>query len=171
MMDVGMKRTLSDIGHFIGEDFGQTHAAVARILTHGRAERSRGADSFSKLLEAYQFYKEAIDFAFSAGGKGKVTSVNAITQSVAAMAWYTRDRSRIAEFMQCLRTGNVNGRDDNAAIRLRELFIKGSTTGASIRVEQFRKTVSALDHFLNRNSATKLYGRDADIFPYPKMEA
>lgn len=173
MMDVGQKRTINDIAHFVGEDFNSPRAAVVRIMVAGSPQSAgRARDTFSQLLEAHQFYQEAIDFAFAAGGRAKHKGINAVTQSVAAMAWYTKDRDRIAEFMDCLRTGNIKSADDMAAIRLREVILKPSNgCGTSIRQDQFRKTVSALEHFLNRKGASKLYGRDADIFPYPKMEA
>lgn len=172
MMDIGQKRTINDIAHFVGEDFNGPRAAVVRIMLSKAVSGRHAGFTFSRLLEAYQFYQEAIDFAFSIGGKSKCKGINAVTQSVAAMAWYTKDRDRIAEFMEALRTGCIKSADDDmAVIRLREVMLKPANAGGLlVRQDQFRKTVSALDHFLNRKGAMKLYGRDPDIFPYPQME-
>lgn len=172
MMDSGLNRSIEDISHFVGAELNSPCAAVAKIMHFGRpVTGAKQAMSFDSLYEVYQFHKEAIDFAVNASNAAKVTGINAITRSVVAQAWYTKDRSRLIDFQHCLKTGIPGDPGDVAAIRLRDLFLKGGGTGDNgIRLELFLKTKSALEHFLDRRPVTRLYGTDRDIFPYPKAD-
>ena len=169
MMDVGLTRTFQDIAHFVGKDLDSPSAAIAKIMKFGYpANSSKTALSFETVYGVYQQHKDAIDFAILATNAAKVTGVNAITRSVVAMAWYTQDRKRLSEFLECLKTGVTNGKGDTAALRLRDLFMKGGlSVGGSQRIEMFHKTKSALEHFLSRKPISKLYGTDKNLFPYP----
>jgi hypothetical protein len=174
MMDVGRNRTIQDISHFIGSDFDSPCAAIAKIMRFGKPlAGGRGAMSFETLYGIYEYYREAIDFSILLTKGVKVSGVNAITRSAVAMAWYTQDHDRLAEFMQCLKTGVVNGKADIAAAKLRDLFMKGNLNGGGSvgRLEIFAKTKSALEHFLAYRPVSKLYGTDKDIFIYPRLEA
>lgn len=174
MMDVGLNRTFQDIAHFVGADFDSPCSAIAKIMRFGKpAGGAKSSMSFELVLSVYQHHKQAIDFAINATNGTKVTGVNAITRSVVAMAWYTQDHDRLIEFMQCLKTGIINGAGDTAAAKLRDLFMKTSIQGAggTGRQEVFMKAKTALEHFLARNPVSKLYGTEKDIFPYPRFEA
>lgn len=170
MMDVGLNRTIEDISHFIGADLDSPCAAIAKILLFGKAY-IRVPVSFETIYDTYLYYKDAVDFAVNTTKGVKVSGVNAITRSVVAMAWYTQDRVRLIEFMECIHTGVINGKGDMAAAKLRDLFMKRGVSGGSSRVELFEKTKTALEHFLARNPISKLYGTEKEVFPYPKFEA
>ena len=170
MMDVGQKRTISDIANFVGSELNSPHAAVVKILlARGVKVNSCTNYSFSQLMDGYEFYKDAVDFAFDAGGTAKRVGVNALTRAVAAMAWYTRDKDRIASFLQCVGKGDVTESSDLAATRLREFFLKTSIGSSKMRAESFNKAKTALDWFLLGKSPSKLYGSELDIFPYPHV--
>ena len=166
MMDVGQKRTISDIATFVGIDFNSPRASVVKILINATPSTTQ-APSFQQLCDNHDLYKDAIDFVFQVTNNAKTTGINAITKAVAAMAWYTKDKNRIAEFLECVRTGDATSKQDSAAIRLREVFLKTTGGGHAVRWEQFNKTKSALDLFLKKTSASRLYGTEKNIFPYP----
>lgn len=171
LMDNGLKRSVEDIAHFLGASIDTPRASVAKLLLLGRPSSDSGL-TFDVLYDAYRFYAESIEFVFEIGG-GKLTGLNSITRSVAAMAWYSQDRVRIGEFFQCIRTGVAQSDGDTAAIRLRDLLLKGKTYGGGgslARAELFNKTKSALSLFLKHRPASKLYGTEQNLFPYPRFD-
>jgi hypothetical protein len=173
MMDVGLNRTFQDIAHFVGKDLDSPCAAIAKIMKYGYpANGSKSSLSFETVYGVYEHHKNAIDFAIATTNNVKVTGINAITRSVVAMAWYSQNHERLLEFMNCLKTGVINGKGDIAAAKLRDLFMKGGlSVGGSQRLEMFQKTKSALEHFIDRKPVSKIYGTDRNVFPYPRFES
>lgn len=165
IMDRGVQRTLADVSLFLGHDFDTRRAAVARLMLYGPTAAQTGK-SFDELFEAYQQHRSVIDFV--CGGRKKTAGVNAPMLAVCAKAAYSHDRARILRFIDIMETGMIRGEHESAAIRLRDFArsLRGGQ-GASQRTETYRRTMSALSHFLKGAPMTKLYGTTADLFPVP----
>ncbi len=165
-MDVGLKRTIADIAHFLGEELGSRQAAIARLLKWGPA--STDTRSFSATLDAYIEHDEPIDWVCKMCPRA--SGFSAAVLAVIVRAWYSRDRKRIAEFIEVMKTGVASGNEDVAAIRLRD-FCRSlkSSGGRAMVIETYQRTQSALDYFLRRKPITKLYGTDKELFSLPKV--
>lgn len=165
-MDVGLRRSISDVSHFLGVDLARRQAALARILKFGIEDDA--SRSFSELFDAYVEHQEAIDFA------GHIVSsreagINSATLSVIAMAWYTADRAELSRFVRILSSGVAEQPRDATIIKLRDFCrsLKGGY-GTVLRIESFRKTQSALSAYLNNKTLTKVYGVSRQVFSAPK---
>jgi hypothetical protein len=80
---------------------------------------------------------------------------------------------RLHEFCQVVVHGipvSPNGADDIAAIVFRNLVMTTSGKGRQKEMELYRKGQTAIDHFMNRNKVTRLYGTDVDMYPFPEPE-
>lgn len=163
-MDVGVKRTIADIAHFVGSDFGSREAAIAKAIVFGVAKPA--PKSFATLFDAYTAHQQPIDWLCAVSPKA--SGFSAPVLAVIARAWYSRDRARLAEFIEVLRTGIVNSPDDSSAIRLRDYCRSlKSAGGSTAAVECYQRAESALDHFLRRRPMSKLYGTERELFPLP----
>lgn len=163
-MDMGRKRTITDIAHFVGEDFSNRKASVARVLQWG--PRHAQVKSFDELFSAYQRHAEVIDFVCDS--VKRISGVNVVVLAICAKAAYTCDRVKILRFLEVLRTGLVDGDHESVAIRLRDFLrsLRSSVTGDT-REEVYNKTMSALGHFLDGKPVTRIFGTTTDLFPTP----
>lgn len=164
-MDIGLKRTIDDVSHFLGHDMNRRQATIARIMAYGvDDDESR---SFAELYAAYLQYEEAIDFVSEKSRSHRV-GFNSPVLSVIASAWYTQDHDELARFLDILGSGVSSEPRDSAIIRLRD-FCNGlrGGLGKSIRAETYRKTQAALDSYLNNRTMTKIYGVAKPIYTAP----
>jgi hypothetical protein len=165
VMDVGLKRTLNDIAHFIGADVNTMAAGIARIVEFGVKDGS--AKSFSVLLDAYQKHRDAVDFVLSVMPM-KQLGFSTTLGAVLARATYTQDKARLARFVEVLKTGTSDGPHEAGAIRVRDFSrsLRGAHS-AALRVELYQKAQSGLAHFLKGTPVTKLYGSEDELFMVP----
>jgi hypothetical protein len=162
-MDVGAKRSISDIAHFVGENIETRRAAIARIIEFG-IDSYATQRSFSQLFDAYQNHVDAIEYVCALTG-GKNAGITAVTLAVCAMASYTVETSKIERFIQVMKSGLADGLSESSAIRLRDIARdKGGRNDTLARREMYRKANSALLHFVEGRSITKLYGIDEDVW-------
>lgn len=161
VMDVGLRRTINDVAHFLGSDMSGRKAAIVRILEWG--PRDKEQRSFDELWEAYIRHSEVLDWLESLSVP-KVAGLSAIVLAVCARAAYTEDRERIARFIEVLKTGVAEGAAEASAIKVRDLARK-VPVGPEGRMEFYAKAQSGLKMFLDGVSATKIYGFTKEIFP------
>lgn len=164
MMDMGLRRTLADVGGFLGAEFTGKRAAVSKALVFGVGDqRSR---SFDEVFGAYQQHQDVIDFV--CGHAKKAVGFSAATLAVVAAAAYTEDRTRLARFLDVMHTGVSAGPHESAAIKLRDHCseVRGAGSG-TLRLMIFQKSKSALRSFLDGVPMSKLYGTADDLFPLP----
>ncbi len=165
VMDVGLKRTISDIGHFLGNQFGSRESAIAKIVAIGPGNSE--PKSFAFLFEAYQRHQHAIDTLCAASPKA--VGFSAAVMAVMVRAWYSQDEARILEFVEVMKSGIVQGPEDTAAIRLRDHCRSLKSAGGwSVSIDTYRRAQSALDAFLRRKPMSKLYGTERELFPLPE---
>ena len=165
-MDIGLRRNISDVAHFIGEDFKSRTAAITRILAFGLAPTGR---SFDELFDAYLLHKEVVDFVLN--GRPKAVCFSAPVLAVCARAAYTQDRQKILRFLEILQTGVVVDLSESAAIRLRDFLRGRSSAGTLAQRESYRKTQSSLTAFLKGIPLAKIYGTTDEVFPIPGESA
>lgn len=165
-MDVGLKRSFADIAHFVGKDFSNKIGSMARIIEIGVDDQR--ILLFDELYRYYEKHQEVIDWVNSLPlSKAHRVGNGAVPMAVCARAAYTRDRDRIAEFVEIMQTGVAKGAPDSAATRLRDFFRSNPGSGANARKVNYHRTQSALDYFLRYQPMTKLYGTDKELFPIP----
>jgi hypothetical protein len=165
VMDVGLRRTLSDIAHFVGSDFDSKEAATARVLEFGPGDSARR--SFSELFDAYEKHQIAIEWVLQRSSR--TVGFSASSLAVYARASYHNDLYRIEEFMDVIKSGIVTSDADSAAIRLRDYCRATKGAGSSQgRIQLYQRTESALHAFLRRKPMTKLYGTEKELFPLDK---
>jgi hypothetical protein len=114
VMDIGRKRTVSDIAAFDDESVNPNQAAVARAIMNG-GFYSRVNISEREILHVYRGFKDGINFAM----EGLPGSRSAVVRAVIAIAYKTEDRMKLARFMDAVRTGQISNETENAAILLR----------------------------------------------------
>lgn len=166
-MDMGLRRSIEDVGQFVGVEFKSRKAAIARIVAFGPADTQ--SRSFTELFDAYQAHADAIDFAEAVSPRQAGFSAAAV--AVLASAAYTQNRDRIARFAEVVRTGVGDGEYESAAIRFRDFArsLRGASS-VDLRLETFRKCQSALYHFLHGKPMSKLYGTVETLFPVPAVD-
>lgn len=167
VMDIGAKRSINDVAHFLQLDVDQRRIAVARAVESGLELRPQ-TRSFAYLYDVYLFHQEAVEFAVGLV-KAKKRGMAAPVISVLAKAWYTKDRSRLQEFARIFLSGEIAGPEDTAALRLRDAAQKLGA-GYSQRLDLYQKTMTALDAFLKRQPLQKIYASTRDLFPSPTMD-
>lgn len=166
VVDGGANRSFRDRTMVAGTDVTPEHGAVARVIVMGPSWY--GMVPYSVTVNMITKHREAIDFALSLKDKKYRTAAPIL--AVVARAWYTKDRTRLAEFMRAYNTGEAQSPADWAATRLRETILLGKTKGRHATNERegiYYKAESAVDLFLRRFPATKLYGVKDELFPVP----
>ncbi len=161
-MDVGLKRSVSDIAHFLDVDIDNRRAALAKIMKWGIEEKA--THSFAEVYEAYVENEEAICFVIERT-QSKVTGLNASTLSVVALAYRSRNRDDLARFLEVLVTGVTKEPRDQTVIRLRDFCrsLRGAAT-KEVRIDIHKRTTAALEAFLSGKALTKLYGTKRNVF-------
>ena len=166
VVDSGASRSFIDRVFASGADVSKEHAAIARIIELGAGETRRA--SYLETMGFINKHREALDWVVGLGGSKKGRRP-ASMMAVVARAWYTRDRARLAQFVEVFSTGAANSPADWAAIRLRDFLMSGkfAPKGATARMATYQKSESAIDMFLRGVPATKLYGTRDELFPVP----
>lgn len=164
-MDAGVTRTITDIAHFLGEEaMNSRKAAVAKAIAFGIGDGKRR--SFQETFDAYREHRDAIDFACNL--PQKVAGLSAPLLTPCARAWYSRDRVKVARFIEVFRTGIPDGPHESAAMKIRDFYMRrGRLHSKEVRVELYKKTEAALVSFLSEIPMTKVYGMESEQFPVP----
>lgn len=162
-MDQGVRRTVSDIAHFLNNEFDTRRSALARMIAFGPLDNS--ARSFSELFLIYQEHAEAIDFVIE-NSPGHAVGFSAAVLSPCARAWYSQNREKIKRFLEIMKSGIIENESEIAAIRLRD-FCRNLKSASSTKTKEeiYRKTESALINFFNGIPISKLYGFAEEQFP------
>jgi hypothetical protein len=164
IMDQGLRRTISDVSHFVGVDLSSREASVVRVVKFGPSDVA--TRSFAELFDLYMTHREMITWV--CGISPRRAGFSASTLAVMVRAAYTRDIKRIDRFAEVLRTGVVESECDTAAIRLRDYCARQRGGGGmSLRVDIYRRSQSALHSFLQHKPMSKLYGTESEFFPLP----
>jgi len=164
VMDLGLKRTISDISLFVGREVTSRQAAIAKVLVWGPGQIP--SKSFAEIWDAYSQHKDVIDTALK--GAPKRAGFSAPVLAACARALYTQDHQRIMRFLEIIDTGMVEGPHESAAIRLRDYCMSmRSTASADARVQTFEKANAALENFLRGQPMSKLYGTSKCPFEIP----
>lgn len=165
-MDVGIKRTMTDLSNFLGTDMGRKESAIAKILEFG-VEDSQ-PHSYVELYEAYVRNEEAINFACS-NTKSRVTGLNSAVLAVIAAAWYTENREDLLSFIRIMETGIASEPRDATVIRFRDICRTTNYGGGKVsRLNAWQKAQAALSMYLKGQSASRLYGIAKPVFKLPK---
>jgi hypothetical protein len=163
VIDVGIRRTVTDIAHFLGEDMDARAAAVTRVIAFNPGDAEQR--SFSEIFEKYQQHSEIIDFATGLCPKRSGVSAT-ILATCARAAANTVDRQQISRFVEVLVDGVTADDSESSAIRLRDFSrVLRNGGGRAGKVELYQKAQTALFHFLRRCPIAKLYATQTEIFP------
>lgn len=105
-------------------------------------------------------------------GKARRGVLPAMVCGAVARAWYHCPRERLSDFMAVMTTGVVQGAGDETAIVLRDFLLGNKTSYGEVgRVGIYRKAQRAIRAFVDRETLTKLYATDDDLFPLPGEDA
>ena len=166
MLDIGMKRTLSDVAKFMGADMNTTQAAIAKILIKG--PRGSRFISFSESFDTYVDHAEAINWVIERS-KMKKSGLSAPVLAIVTKAWYTQSHPRLEEFLRTMLTGVCeNGDADSAAVKLRDYVRSITSGGEATRAEVYKRAQSALRAFVDEKPLKLLRGTESDYFPLPE---
>jgi len=167
VMDQGRGRSLRDaISVTTGQHVDFLHLATAAAM-FGRDHRHL---SQQQRWDWYEKHKDAVDFACqSAGGGSSNYCRRAQITAVMARAWYSpRNRTRIKEFGEVLATGESAGKEDNAAIKLRNWLMGCKARGVSPdKQEIYFKALTALKNFIKKEPITRLFVASKELFLLP----
>ena len=148
------------------------HSACLRLyltpLNQGRAVKLNQ----SSIVDMYQTYQDAIDFAIS----NEARLISPVTAAIAKAYFECKDDeellNRLNEFKTLVAKGQLERPvlpvDDSAAILLRNKIQEASTvSGGSIQMSWLRKSCHALRHFLDRHDLRQLSEVTREQFEYP----
>lgn len=156
-MDIGLRRSITDVSKFIGMEIRSREAAVARVMEFGPDDTS--PRSFEELFDAFLMHEESIRFACE--NAAKCAGLNSTTLAVVASAWHSEDRDKLLRFMDIMKTGVSVRPEDRTVITFRDFCrtLRGNGN-ADVKKEVWRKAKSALLAFLDGQVLSKIYGRD-----------
>ena len=169
VMDSGRIRTIADQLHLIGSDTDPRALRLARYVRAGiKYVKDKSNLLFNGALAEYAEHRDAIDHTLGfirPGINRRGWGLAFLT--VVTRAYYTADKTRLAEFMSIVTDGMATGSDDSSALRLRDYMLSGQHAGSSRQLPLYEKTQSALRAFLVRQPLAKLYGMDTEVFQVP----
>jgi len=129
-----------------------------------------GRLSAARLIDYATTHRDAITFGhdISAGNTALFCSAG-IRATYACAAHHGVNRGVIAQFAHVLRTGNVSGPNEWAALRLREYLMSADSPwyGAAARSASARKAHRALEAFTLCVPLRQLKAPDTYVYPAP----
>lgn len=163
-MDTGLRRSVNDIAHFIGNEMRSKPAAVSRALAFGIGDTE--ARSFEELFDTYTEYQDKIDFV--CGLCPRQAGFGTAVMTVLVRALFHAPPERIERIIEILKTGLTDGPHEQAAVRLRDhARSHGKAGGNQARTDLYRRAEAAVSAFLKGQPITKLYGTEKEVFPLP----
>ena len=165
--DRGRGRSVSDTIRTTGiaDWVTRRHTGVALCMARMIAGR-RARWSDRQVGELCLAWKEPIAFAVDVALAMKRRGVStAALQASAAAAWYSEAPDDLVRFGLVLQTGVPSGREDVAALRLREWCMAGRrTSGDAGVVSTMLRAQNAIRHFCRRNAVAQLREPAAYIY-------
>lgn len=169
-MDIHARRDASDRIRvaFDGLNPTKSRVAIARAMLAGnKTAGPQNRVDGDALAEFLVRHADALDFAAPVS-TARATTASPLRAAI-ARAWYHVDRDRLKEFVDVIDNGLANGPEDSAAVRLRDIVLRGGYTGSSSnRAELFRKTCYAIQAFVGRTPVAKIFAVQGNLYPLPE---
>ena len=159
-------RSVIDHARQMGISLTQSHAAIALIMENGPEQQMHL--STAQRLALIEKYAGAIEFAIHISRRA--VGFQSPCKAVIARASYTQDREKLKRFMDVYISVIAKDPTESSPIVLRKYLLGENNYGWPGRQLMYRKTETALDHFIKGNVITKLYGSEKELFPIPGME-
>jgi hypothetical protein len=167
VLDLGLNRTVAQIGQLQGLGTTTHHVSIVRALFLPLPNYTGNTSMLSspqKVLGLLVQHQEAVCFAAKTFGSRPLKY--APIRAIVARAWYHENHKRLEEFLNVFDTGYSQGKEDSAAIALRNTLLKmrekGDEGGQSNRRILSLKTVTALQCFLAGQERTG-YLRESEL--------
>lgn len=169
VIDSGLKRSTDDNFAISGRDYPRNCGATVRQLLYGCKKR-RLSITDQEVDEFMENNGEAISFAHECLYQGKMSK--SVMRAVVARAWLKGSkRTRIREFCAVLMTGQSNGEEDQAAIRLRNwIYEMHSGTTRGHFKDLYGKTERALIAFMDGKKIDRLDPMKDEAFPIKSID-
>jgi len=161
--------TPSEISTITGEAFGKRHFSISRMLEFGLngilGRDGRYFLTYTENRDLVLKYEVALNFIVKYAGHQRYVN-NPVLAVIARAYYYPVDRERLIQFINVLRDGLPESKDDVAALLLRNWMIVGENRGHNpSRPEVYKKAERALSHFLKRKQIRALYPATEELFP------
>lgn len=168
VIGTGATRSAFDVSVITG--LTASEKAIQIMRYHFMAKHHVSATA-EELLTLVKTHEAPLAFVVAQLGQTRRVQSAAVLLPI-VRAWYTRERPRLGEFLRLLETGVMQEPGDQAAIVLRNLLVQGMNYGEGQRrrmeqSERYWKTERALDMFLKRETTTRLYRANQELFPFP----
>jgi hypothetical protein len=164
VLDIGMKRSVSNIATLAGTPLSNKQIAVTRtiLLQHKDTTKYRVLTARDIISIGREFI-EYINFGIDAIG-GNLPSVSVVQGSIARAYFCGSDKDRLNEFGKICQGGVCTRTEDTAALRLREFLLsrRGLTRD---RLDECLYTQAAIDCFLRYQPRTRLTKTNVNLFP------
>lgn len=168
-IDTGKPRSQLAISKLVGR-YGDSTAkfAIARILKYGPIKSSQMHVPTEMLFDITDDFNEALDFVLPCG-----SGIHATILSVIARASYTKDKTRLRQFIDVYRTSRTFDAGDTSAIKLRLMMTDkqspqdGGTKYSSYRQYIYQITESAVSDFLVKYPTKALRVTKVEKFALP----
>lgn len=165
-IDTGIGRTLVDNARISGLDKGLSNALIAVAMFYDAGRRPKKGVSNSDRLEIVQRHREPCDWAIAHGPTGKGLRSAPILAAIARAYQAKADQERLIKFGKVLSTGLADGRDDHAAVALRNYMLSlRNTKERSEQRDLFLKAQNAIWYFLRRKPLGVLRVIKEETFP------
>ena len=168
-IDEGRPRSNTDVGKLMGLNTSNTAMSTANYMLE--YYNVKGTMSRGDTMAFFSRHENAINSVismFTGGSRPKGILIAPVLAAI-SRAWYTVNRDRLAEFCRILNTGMTSNESDIAALVLRNFLIrKMSENTGGAREEKYRKTESAIVHFLDGSYIKNLQGMSQEQFKVPE---
>jgi hypothetical protein len=169
-IDDHARRNEADAFAISGRDIDRHDVAIAKAMH--QMLTSAHTIARADLLRFIEKYHDGIQFSKAKSAKKGLS--HSCVRAVIAMAFYSADKERLAEFASSLHSGiTENPATDNAVLRLRDWLIATPASGGFLphRKVVFQKAQAAIDSYLKYKPLAKLYAKDGICFPLPDWNA
>lgn len=171
-IDTGLNRSLVDNARISGADkeLSNELISVSRAIEEG--DKQRGQITNSRRLEFVDKHRDAARWAVSNGPRGKGLR-NAIILGAVGRAYYREsDHNRLRRFCDVFATGLSEGKDESAAVVLRNYFVSkgtGATGSAALWRDSFLKSMNAIAYFMRGQPITVIKRVSDEAYPLKKF--
>lgn len=173
-IDAGLPRSARDALAMAGlGDYSPDLITTARCLDAFPTGPAKKYMAPADILPTIHAHAEALSFSCTLF-RSHSAGISRAVRVLVAKAWYYEDADRLSEFAKALCSGLVaNAEEDCAAIVYRNFLLRNSKLGGvgmTAEKERYRKGQVALDAFARRDTITKLYGTEKDLYPLPHAD-
>lgn len=171
-LDTGMGRSLIDNARISGADLSLSHQLVSAAMFYEKGERPSKGSSPAMKIASVQKFRAPIEWAISHGPVGKGFRNSAVLCAIARAYAAGENPDRLMMFSKVMASGFGEGKEDSAAIAMRNYIMTRKAVIANAEYHEFfLKLQNAIWYFIRRRSLNVIRNIDTEAYPLKKKKS